>query len=61
MSTDSKELNILVYCHIYDKKYSTEHSGNHPPLFLFLYNGETYDSIKLDKTGLDNLATKIYM
>jgi hypothetical protein len=51
-------LNILVYCHIYDNKYKTAATGDHPPLFLFLYENETYKKIELTKNNLDDLATK---
>lgn len=58
MSTESNGLNILVYCHIYDNKYKTSETGSHESVFLFLYNGETYNSTELNEDGLDNLKQK---
>ena len=51
------QIDILVYCHIYDNKFLGEIPFPHPPVFLFLYNETTnkYDKIELNRENMDNL------
>jgi hypothetical protein len=54
------QIDILVYCHIYDNKFLGEIPIPHPPVFLFLYNESTntYDKIELNRENMDNLKKK---
>ena len=49
------QIDILVYCHIYDNKYNESGIQQQPPVFLFLYNetNNQYDKIELNKANMD--------
>ena len=51
------QIDILVYCHIYDNKYNESGIQQQPPVFLFLYNeaNNQYDKIELNKANMDNI------